>query len=401
MTTVMSSELCQARARRRRRHARHVIAAATAVCAVLGGVAACSSGSGGGSSSSAAQTVTVFTTLSDVIPGTNKTPWEDWASAFEKANPSIHVNVITGASTTAADAMEARIVAAVRAGKTPPIDVLDSSGYIPQLEQLGDLDKVSDATIPNLAKVAPSELATYKDYAVPYRGSSVVLAYNTQYVQNPPTTLTGLLAWIKAHPGKFAYNEPSGGGSGQGFAEDVVDQYIPASMISSFVNGYNQKLESYWTKGIDQLKSLTPDLYGGSDYPKSNSDTLNDLASSSIYMGPVWSDGGNAALENGQLPKTIKFEQLKVDPFYGGPSDLAVIKGSAAESAADKLVNYMLSPGAQQIIVNGLNGYPGVELKYEPASVAKEFANIDTDWSLGFSTDFDNDFNEVWQNSVP
>jgi putative spermidine/putrescine transport system substrate-binding protein len=362
-------------------------------------VAACSSGGGG--TGSATQTVTVFTTLSDVIPGTNKTPWEDWAAAFEKADPSVHVNVITGASTTAAQAMEARIVAAVRAGKTPPIAVLDSSGYIPQLEQLGDLVKVSDAAVPNLAKVDPAQLATYKDLAVPYRGSSVVLAYNSADVTSPPTTLTGLLAWIKAHPGKFAYNEPSGGGSGSAFAEDVVDQYIPASLVSTFVNGYDQKLESNWTKGLDQLKSLTPDLYGGSDYPKTNADTLNDLASGAIEMGPVWSDGGNAALANGQLPKTIKFVQLKVDPFYGGPSELAIIKGSTDQSAAEKLVNYMLSPGAQQIIVTGLNGYPGVELKYEPASVEKEFGAIDTSWSQGFSTNFNNDFNEAWQNSVP
>jgi putative spermidine/putrescine transport system substrate-binding protein len=373
-----------------------------AVCAVIGALAACSSGGGGSSTSQASgsQTVTVYTTLSDVIPGTNELPWQEWASAFEKANPSIHVNVITGASTTAAEAMTARIVAAVRAGKTPPVDVLDSSGYLPELAGLGDLAKVSDSTIPNLSKIEPSQLTTYKDTAVPYRGSSVVLAYNTKDVKNPPTTLSGLLSWIKAHPGKFAYNAPAGGGSGQAFAEAVMEQYIPASVQNQFVTGYKQSLESYWTKGLNALHALTPYMYQGSDYPKTNDDTLTDLGNGSIWMAPVWSDGGSADKANGQLPSTVQFSQI-TPPFYGGPSYLAIVKGSTHMSAAEKLINYMLSPSAQQLVVSGMNGYPGVELKYEPASVQQQFENIDTTWSNDWYTTFNDDFNNLWQQRVP
>jgi putative spermidine/putrescine transport system substrate-binding protein len=371
-----------------------------AACTAIGALAACGSGSSSASQASGSQTVTVFTTLSDVIPGTNELPWQEWADAFEKANPSIHVNVVTGASTTAADAMEARIVAAVRAGKTPPIDVLDSSGYLPQLAALGDLAQVNDSTVPNINEVEPAQMAAYKDTAVPYRGSSVVLAYNTTYVKNPPTTLSGLLSWIKAHPGKFAYNEPDGGGSGQAFAEAVMEQYIPASLQGQFVTSYKPSLESYWTEGLDQLHALTPYMYQGSDYPKTNDDTLTDLGNGSIWMAPVWSDGGTADKANGQLPSTIQFSQI-TPPFYGGPSYLAIIKGSTHMSAAEKLINYMLSSGAQQLVVSGMNGYPGVELKYEPASVQQKFKNIDTAWSDDWYNTFNDDFNSLWQQRVP
>lgn len=363
------------------------------------GVTACSGGTGGGSASGATQSVTVFTTLSDVIPGTNELPWQEWASAFEKANPSIKVNVITGSSSSAASAMYARVVAAEKAGQAPPIDILDDSSYIPQLESAGALQTLTSAEVPNITKVPQSELATYDDEAVPYRGSSVVLAYNSSDVANPPTTLSALLAWIKAHPGKFAYNEPSGGGSGQAFAEAVVESGIPASVQPQFVSGYNESLESYWAPGLAELHSLTPDLYGGSDYPASNNATLTDLGNGSIDMGTVWSDGANAAVANGELPPSIKFTQI-TPAFYGGPSYLTIMKNSTHSAAAEKLIDYMLDTSAQQLVVTGLNGYPGVELKYMPAATQQKFASIDTVWTKGWYNTFSQDLNSEWQQRV-
>ena len=67
-----------------------------------------------------------------------------------------------------------------------------------------------------------------KGAAIPYRGSSVVLAYNSDHVKSPPKTLGALLDWIRANPGKFTYNSPNSGGSGYSFAETVVDSLLHA-----------------------------------------------------------------------------------------------------------------------------------------------------------------------------
>lgn len=375
---------------------RPLVAAVGAAALVAAGVSACSGTSTSGSSGT--QTVIVFTTLSNVIPGTNELPWQEWSAAFEKANPTIKLKVTTGTSSSAAQ-MYASLVAAKKDGKNPPIDILDDSGYIPQLEADGALQTLTQAEVPNISEIEPSVLATYKNEAIPYRGSSVVLAYNSSEISKPPTTLSGVLAWIKANPGKFAYNVPSGGGSGQAFAEAVVKQQIPASVAPKFVTGYDASLESYWQPGLAELHSLTPDLYGGTDYPASNNATLQDLANGSIEMGPVWSDGANAALKNGELPKTIKFTQIS-PPFYGGPSYLVVTKNSPHAAAAEKVINFMLSQSAQALVVSGMNGYPGVELKYEPAAVQKQFAGIDTTWSQGWYNSFSDDLNSAWQQSV-
>ena len=42
----------------------------------------------------------------------------------------------------------------------------------------------------------------------PYRGTTVVLAYASEKVTNPPTTMDELVEWMKENPGRFAYNTP-------------------------------------------------------------------------------------------------------------------------------------------------------------------------------------------------
>ena len=77
--------------------------------------------------------------------------------------------------------------------------------------------ELTEKDIPNLKYVPKPTLEFVKNKAVPYRGSSVVLAYNSTKVKDVPKTYDDILAWAKANPGKFAYNEPSTGGSGDAF----------------------------------------------------------------------------------------------------------------------------------------------------------------------------------------
>jgi putative spermidine/putrescine transport system substrate-binding protein len=71
---------------------------------------------------------------------------------------------------------------------------------------------------------------------IPYRASTVLLAYNSRVVTTPPKTMDALLVWIKANPGRFTYNQPSGGGSGYAFAQSVIDTYMTDADIKTLVN---------------------------------------------------------------------------------------------------------------------------------------------------------------------
>ena len=68
------------------------------------------------------------------------------------------------------------------------------------------------AGLSNYAKICP--LAFDIPTSLPYRGSQVLLAYDTTKLDpaNAPKTWPDLVAWIKANPGQFIYNRPDKGG---------------------------------------------------------------------------------------------------------------------------------------------------------------------------------------------
>jgi putative spermidine/putrescine transport system substrate-binding protein len=77
-------------------------------------------------------------------------------------------------------------------------------------------------------------------------------------VARPPTTLTALIEWIKAHPGRFTYNTPATGGSGGSFVETVLDQHLDAATLKTFQTGYDVGKESAWQPGLADLRALNP-----------------------------------------------------------------------------------------------------------------------------------------------
>jgi putative spermidine/putrescine transport system substrate-binding protein len=226
-----------------------------------------------------------------------------------------------------------------------------------------------------------------------------VLAYNSQLVKSPPTTLGSLLAWIRQHPGKFTYNTPGSGGSGEGFVQAVVNTGVPASEEHVFATSYQAGLESHWTSGLKILAALKPDIYHDGFYPDGNTATLNLLANGSIWMAPVWSDQATSALATHELPSTIKLGQVS-PPMPGGPADLMVIKGSPDQKASFTFVNYMLSPVEQNLVAKYMDGYPGVEWKYAPSYARAKFGPIATTYAPAWAAQFTNDLSQKWQSTV-
>lgn len=291
-----------------------------------------------------------------------------------------------------------KIIAAEKAGKNSGYDILDS-GIVPTLATANMLQKLNPTEVPNMSHVDPALLKQTNDEGLPYRGSSVVLAYNSAEVKNPPKTLNALLAWIKANPGKFTYNTPSTGGSGDDFVMAVVNSKVPKQDQAKLITSSSKSLESTWTPGLNLLKSLGPDIYRHGYYANGNTGTLNLLANGSIWVAPVWSDMALSALQDKQLPSTIKLIQL-TPPFAGGPADMGVVKNSPNKQAAYAFLNWLLTPQAQTIVVNKMNGYPGVEWKYVPKSVQQKFSAIAKSYATGWSSFYGADLDQAWQSTV-
>lgn len=319
---------------------------------------------------------------------------------FEKENRGIYVKFIFSAHGTDDGTTLARIGAAVKGRHWPGIDLVDG-GLVTTLASAGLDQPVSKATAPNLKRVNPELLAPVKGAAIPYRGSSVVLAYNTDHVKTPPKTLADLLAWIKANPGKFTYNSPNTGGSGYSFAETVVDNYISAADLKQMVNGYVPNLESDWAQGLAALHGLNKSVYQGV-YPNGNAAVLQLLGQGQIWVAPVWSDQSLTALANGQLGPNIKLAQISNPSFTGGAAYLGVPKTARHKKVLYKFVNYILSPEAQQMIVNVMSGFPAIDIKFMGGTVQKKFEDVAANTLRPtFSTKMANDFKAQWQQTVP
>jgi putative spermidine/putrescine transport system substrate-binding protein len=344
-------------------------------------------------------TITINTDLNGPIAGTNLLPYQNvWVPQFEKVYPNIHVKIIASATSGDDQALYDRIIAAQHANAAPPVNISDSS-ILPQLIEQNAGTKITAAEVPLLNEVDPSLLAATNYEAIPFRGSSVVLAYNSQFVKSPPTSLSSLLSWIQANPGKFTYNTPASGGSGEGFVQAVVNTGIPAAQESIFENGYKPGLESDWSNGLKTLASLKADIYNHGFYPDGNTATLDLLANGSIWAAPAWSDQATSALGVHQLPPSVKLAQIN-PPMPGGPADLMVIKGSPNQQAAFTFINYMLSPAEQELVAKYMKGYPGVEWKYAPEPVLQEFGPIAKTYAPAWDAQYTDDLAQKWQNAV-
>jgi putative spermidine/putrescine transport system substrate-binding protein len=316
--------------------------------------------------------------------------------AFEKAYPTIKVHLVY--SGTADATTYARISAAVAAKKDPGIDLIDSA-IVPEGATANILMPLTTTQVPLLSRVDPALLKAVSSEGLPYRASSVVLAYNSNLVKQPPTTLSALLAWIKANPGKFTYNTPSSGGSGYAFAESVVKSHISTSAASTFETGYNASLENQWQAGLQELKGLKSSIYNNGFYPDGNTPVLQLLANNSISIAPVWSDMALTALADHQLPSNIKL--LQINPaFDGGPAYLGVPRYAAHAKQAYTLMNWLLTPNVQASIISNMHGYPGVQWSYVPASVQAQYASIAKSYDVNFSAKFEADLDKEWQSVV-
>ncbi len=327
--------------------------------------------------------------------------WQQYLiPGFEKANKGVKVKLIFSEHGANDTTTLARIGAAVKQRKWPGIDLVDA-GLVTTLATTGLTQPVTKATAPNIKNVDQKLLTPVKGAAIPYRGSSVVLAYDSKNVPTPPKTLSALLQWIKAHPGKFTYNSPNSGGSGYSFAETVVDSTLSQSTITQMDNGYVPDLEGQWKQGFDLLHSLNSSIYQGV-YPNGNQAVLDLLAKGQIWVAPVWSDQSLSALKTGALPNTIKLTQISNPSFTGGAAYLGVPKTAKNKIDVYKFVNYVLSPAAQTQIINVMSGFPAIPLKLMPKAIQNKFADVSAN-SLRptFSQKQSSDFKAQWQQTVP
>lgn len=325
--------------------------------------------------------------------------WEkDLIPKFEAANPNIKVHLVFSQHGTGQGAIFQKLEAAKKSNqKSVNVDVWEgSSSDITQGAKDGIWEKLDQSTIPNLSKVDSNNLSLVNNLAIPYRASSVVLAYNKDKVTNVPQTPDQLYQWIKNNKGKFAYNDPSTGGSGDSFVTTAIYNFLPAQ---DMLKPYDKSIETKWNQGLNLLKSLAPDMYQGGVYPKGNQGTLDLLAKGDIYMCPAWSDMALQEKANNTLPSNIALTQL-TPGFTGGPAYLMIPSMSAHKAAAEKFLNFVLTVNAQKEVVNQMYGYPGIKWSEMPSDYQQKFKAVAKNYRIFIGGQYSTDMHKLWQDKV-
>ena len=284
-------------------------------------------------------------------------------------------------SGTGAEGLFDRVVAAKKAGQTKTnFDVIELGGdEVTKYISEGGEDffvTLDRSKIPNAENLKVE--STYRnDLVIPYRGTTVVLAYNSDVVKEPPKTAEELYQWIKEHPGRFAYNTPSSGGAGGSFVVTSIYNYLPEEALTSSDESWKEK----WGEGFDLLKELHPYMYQSSGkvvYPNKNQGTLDLLANKEVDMVPAWADMALTQMKQGTLPESIRISQI--DPsFTGNPVVLGIPSIGSNEDGAYAFIDYMLSADAQNIALDSMAAIPVIDYSLLDPELTKTIETLKVD----------------------
>jgi putative spermidine/putrescine transport system substrate-binding protein len=349
----------------------------------------------------AADFINLYSSGSDNV----RMAWEEIIAAFAKTNPGFEVRQQYIASGTGTRSDLTKIIAAYNAKqKDIDVDIMADTddSQLTQIKTEASLDalaKLDPSAMPNMAGVVKKSVVA-PDKAIAFRGTAVYIAYNSDKVPNPPKTEKELHAWIKANPGKFAYNDPGTGGAGGSFVLTTVYNLMPPEALTS----PDEKWMAQWDAGLKVLAGLHPFLYKASgkvQYTVKNQGSLDLLADGTIWMCPAWADMVLSAKANGLQPKSIKLQQI--DPPLTGNITLCVIPALSKKSAmAMKFLNYVVSVEAQDLLVNKMKAIPvidnaklpkatldllsGLEVRFRSSTVGGLGTKLNQRWSQEIAT---------------
>lgn len=346
-------------------------------------------------------TVINFVTDSD----TNISDWIQnvVAPAFEAKYPQydLQVTIVRGVGNGSADVAD-RALAALQSDADPQVDVIEFDATSkPELIDAGLWQKLDTASVSNAANLLGGIQTS--DYSIPYRGSQVLLAYDSSKVAETevPHTFADLITWVKAHPGQFVYCRPDKGGSGGNFVTRAIYE-VTGRDPSLFQKGTpDPKLLAEFPKAWDLLRDIHSSIFDNGAYPAGNTAVLTLLANGSVSMATAWSDQALQGLANGSLPPTIKLAQLTDLPFPGGNARLSVPKNSRNLQGALDFVNFMLSTDGQVSVVKDIGGFPAAKWSTLPQDLQQQYTSVIADtvplWPGG---DWDAAKNQGWYENV-
>ncbi|RNE62581.1 extracellular solute-binding protein [Cryobacterium tepidiphilum] len=219
--------------------------------------------------------------------------------------------------------------------------------WVPIVKDYSDRLSNMDNYIEPAAKM--QELAGDFGVVVTYYPSGPLLQYNPDVVKDVPSTPDELMAWAKAHPGKFGYARPANSGPGRTFMMGLP--YMLGDKDPS-------DPENGWDKTWAFLKEIGTTI---NNYPTGTGQVISNMADGSWALIPTTTGWDIEPRATGTEPASI--EAAPFDDFtWVTDAHYAVIpKGQSADkiSAILLLLQDILTPEQNAKAYDHGYFYPG------------------------------------------
>lgn len=207
--------------------------------------------------------------------------------------------------------------------------------------------------LPNMEFVAPDDALVTKDFGTkvdgceaPWHKAQFTLVYDSARVDDPPTSVSGLLQWAEDHPGRFTYPAPPDF-TGSVFVREALYATSggPEEIPSQFdQDAYDTFAPPLW----DALDEVAPSLWRqGRTYPRDQVALDRLFADGAVDMTMTYGPATLTQLvDDGTFPATTRVLPLD-EGTIGNASFLAIPSSSGDPEAAMVVANLALSPAQQ------------------------------------------------------
>jgi putative spermidine/putrescine transport system substrate-binding protein len=180
----------------------------------------------------------------------------------------------------------------------------------------------------------------------PWGSAQVVIVYDRQRTPQPPATIANLLAWIRSHPGRFAYPAPPD------FTGSVFVRHIFYHVSGDHISWQGPFDEHRFETVADQtyrlLRGLEPYLWrGGKTYPE-NPERLSQLFADREVDFAISYHPAEASkkINDGLFPDTVRTMVFK-EGTIANTHFVAIPFNAADKAGAMVVADFLLSPEAQ------------------------------------------------------
>lgn len=185
----------------------------------------------------------------------------------------------------------------------------------------------------------------------PWRLARFVFNYDAARVENPPRTMSALLEWAQANPGRFTHPHPDNF-MGATFLKQALIELTPdPAVLQAPVEApeFATATAPLWA----WYDALQPHLWrGGETYPANESEQQRLLNDGAVDIGLSFDPASTAAaIKQGLLPSTARV-LIPEAGSIGNVSFVAIPYNARHTAGARVVANFLLSPQAQAHMQN-------------------------------------------------